>query len=65
MEEATDIEIFVQALVANLTASKDRLDDYQKAQEADPICSQLIHFCRHGWPGKHQMKGDLSQYWAI
>ena len=65
MEEATDTEIFVQALVAYLPASKNRLDDYWKAQEADPICSQLIHFCRHGWPGKHQMKGDLSWYWAM
>ncbi len=55
----------MSALVARLPASKDRLEVYRKAQEADSICSQLLHFCKQGWPNKHQIKGDLSHYWAV
>ena len=64
-EEIKETEFFVKALVAYLPASKDRLDDYRKGQEADPTCSQLIHFCKQGWPSKHQIKGDLSRYWMV
>ncbi len=63
--EGEDTEEFVSALVARLPASKDRLEVYRKAQEADSVCSQLMHFCKQGWPSKHQIKGDLSRYWAV
>ena len=38
----TDTEMFVQAIISGIPASKNYLDDYRKAQSQDRICSQLI-----------------------
>ena len=45
--------------------SADRLNMFQAAQQQDDICSQLITFCKQGWPNRSQIKGDLSQYWPV
>ena len=35
------------------------------AQEQDSICSQLIAFCKHGWPNNDQLTRDLLWYWSV
>ena len=54
----TDIEMFVQAVISGIPASKEYLDDYRKAQSQDRICSQLMEFCKSGWPSHKQPKGS-------
>ena len=59
---ADDIEFFVGTLTNSLPADKDRLQVYRQAQASDNICSNLICYCRSGWPS-HKPKGELGKYW--
>ncbi len=45
-------ELLMDACIAHLPTSKERLNHYRKAQNDDPTCSLLIGYCRGGWPGK-------------
>ena len=65
IHEDTQTELFVHALASNLPASTDRLKAFRDAQQKDSTCSQLITFCKQGWPSKSQITGDLSQYWRV
>ena len=62
--EYPDMEFLVQALVAYLPTSDGGLQKYRKAQENDPICSQVLQYCKTGWPTR-QEKGDLTAYWRV
>ena len=64
-QESAQTELFVQAITFNLPASAERLREYRAAQEQDSTCSQLIAFCKHGWPNKDQLTGDLLRYWCV
>ena len=64
-QEGAQTESFVHALTSCLPASSDRLHEYRTAQQQDSICSQLIAFCKNGWPSKAQLTGDLLQYWPV
>ena len=57
-----DTETFMQAVIAGIPASKDYLEDYRKAQSHDTVCSQLMEFCRSGWPSHRQLRGDINKY---
>ena len=59
---AEDIEFFIHTLTDSLPADKDRLNIYRQAQASDEICSNLIAYCRSGWPS-HKPKGELRKYW--
>ena len=61
----TEAEMFATAAVENLPASAQRLDTYKTAQSKDQVCSQVIHYCLHGWPSKHQISHQLKPYWII
>ena len=61
MMSAEDIELFVHTLTDSLPANKDRLNVYCQAQASDEICSNLIGYCRSGWPS-HKPKGELGKY---
>ena len=65
IHEDKQTELFVHALASNLPASADRLKAFRDAQQKDSTCSQLITFCKQGWPNKSQLTGDLSQYWRV
>lgn len=45
-----ETEHLVRTIVSQLPATKDHLEEYWKAQHGDTICSQLITFCKQGWP---------------
>ena len=59
---ADDIKFFVRTLTNSLPADKDHLQVYRQAQASDNICSNLICYCRSGWPS-HKPKGELGKYW--
>ena len=52
-----DVEVFVESVTQQLPASSNRLQVYQNAQQDDPICNQVITYCRSVWPEKHSIKG--------
>jgi len=60
-----DIELFIQTVVNQLPADKDRLNVYRQAQASDPICSKLIEYCKSGWPCQQKPKGVLGKYWMF
>ena len=45
----------MESVIAALPASNNRLQQYQDAQETDPICSSLRQYCTEGWPEKHKL----------
>ena len=63
--EDAQTEAFVHALASYLPASADRLQQFRVAQQQDSTCSQLITFCKQGWPSKSQITGDALQYWPV
>ena len=58
-----EMEFLSLAAIAALPASPHTLDRYRQAQRADPICQQLLGFCRSGWPKKHHHL--LGPYWKV
>ena len=58
------IYMFATAAVENLLASAQRLDAYKIAQSEDQVCFQVIHYCLHGLPSKHQISHH-KPYWTI
>ena len=52
----------IHTLTNSLPADKDSLNIYRQAQASDEICSNLIAYCRSGWPS-HKPKGELRKYW--
>ena len=62
-----ETEMFVQAVISHLPVSTSRLEDFCKAQKEDPTCSQLMKFCRGGWPNRnsHELSGELCRYFTV
>ena len=60
MEEI--VELAMEAPVAHLPASPNKLQEYQEAQNVDPLCSIAIKYCREGWP-KNRPDEALAPYW--
>ena len=44
----SEVELFINSITSNLPASQQRLQVYQKAQAADPICSRVTTYCKSG-----------------
>ena len=63
--EDAQTEAFVHALASYLPARADRLQQFRVAQQQDSTCSQLITFCKQGWPNKSQITGDVLRYWPV
>ena len=53
----------MEVTVDNLPASQQRLSEYSKAQEVDPVCSLISKYCRLGWPEKGKIESYLKPFW--
>ena len=62
--EESATESFVEAFISYLPANEDRLDAYRRAQQEDPICSEVMTYVMQGWPTRNKIKGDLARYWT-
>ena len=60
-----EAEIFVNAVVQNLPATEQRLEEIRRCQEADEGCKQATAFCESGWPEKHAIPGTLRPYYPV
>ena len=58
-----EAELLLAVNISDLPASRERLEEYKKAQSVDPICSVVINYCRHGWPEKHEVDTTIKPYW--
>lgn len=55
--------MFVDAVVQSLPATETRLTAIQLKQKADPICAELISYCKTEWSEKHALPPELGAYW--
>ena len=61
-----EVEAFVDGVVErSLPATEQRLNTYRCAREQDPVCQQVIEYCRTGWPRKGLVKPDIAPYWKV
>ena len=56
-------ELCMMAFISYLPASNQRLETYRRAQSEDPICQQILEYCRKGWPHKRELNPSLRGYW--
>ena len=56
-------ELAMDACVAHLPAGPERLQEYEQAQNSDPLCSMIITYCRTGWPSKTKLNEVTMPYW--
>eukprot|EP00731_Ephydatia_muelleri_P004849 Em0002g1025a len=60
----TEVEAFIDGVVKSFPATEQKLQEYIKAQDTDPVCIQVKKYCRFGWPEKHKVTGSLAVYWS-
>ena len=60
-----EVEQWVEAVVASLPATGERLREYSTAQVRDPICAEVMKYCKEGWPSRKHLKGELKPYWEL
>ena len=49
--------------ISHLPASSPTLQKYREAQKNDPLCQQLIMYCKTGWPSKREVDSSVKPYW--
>ena len=60
-----EVGAYVNLLVQTLPATETRLQQIREAQLADHICSQVMEYCRHGWPHPSQIEGPIKKYVSV
>ena len=56
------LHAFLDLVIQNLPATEERLQEIQRHQDRDPVCSQVKHYCQYGWPHKSTPKGPIKKY---
>ena len=56
-------ELCMKSTISYLPASDQRLEVYKKAQVNDATCTQILAYCRDGWPNRSQLDSTLKPYW--
>ena len=70
-----EAEVLLDTCIAHFPASQQRLEEYRKAQAADPTCSYLflpvptcstlITYCKCGWPNKNHIEMETTPFWEV
>ena len=61
-----EVEAFVEGVTRkSLPATPERLEEYRKAQEVDPICSQLREYCSSEWPPEKFIPQEIKPYYKF
>ena len=58
-----EVEGFIGGITATVPASMNMLQRYCSAQTSDPVCAQILKYCRFGWPNKHLVQSHIKPYW--
>ena len=64
-ELRAEVETFVHAVMQNLPATEQRLEEIRQAQEEDEICQQLKSYCEKGWPERYRVEGTIKPYLPV
>ena len=61
-----EVEASVEGVTRkSLPATPERLEEYRKAQEVDPICSQLREYCSSEWPPEKFFTEEIKPYYKF
>ena len=58
-----EIDLYVQHVLASLTASNTQLERIREKQEEDKVCQTLKQYCSKGWPDRTRVPDALKPYW--
>lgn len=59
-----ETQAYVDAVIDGLPASKSRLDQIKYHYNSDIVCSNILKFCREGWPEKSALDETMKLYWS-
>ncbi|KAL7881030.1 hypothetical protein SRHO_G00032840 [Serrasalmus rhombeus] len=62
-ENEAEVKVFLDAVTQSLPATEHRLNEIAAKQQADPICAQLIRYCKTEWPERHALPLELTPFW--
>lgn len=58
-----EVEAFKEYTMLHLPATDQRLQEVKTAQQKDAICTQVIAYCKEGWPPIMPSQPLLRPYW--
>ena len=65
VKQEEEIELYVENILLQLSASDERLEEIAAAQKEDPIYRKLFEYCKEGWPDMIQkLPSSLSPHWS-
>ena len=61
-----EVVTFIATVVSMLPATEQRLESYRQAQAQDTICTQVMDYCKSGWPKKQSaIPSSIVPYWTV
>uniref|UniRef100_A0A3B3HLM4 Gypsy retrotransposon integrase-like protein 1 n=1 Tax=Oryzias latipes TaxID=8090 RepID=A0A3B3HLM4_ORYLA len=64
LNNEAEVKVFVDSVVQCIPATEPRLREIQQKQHSDPVCAKVIQCCKTGWPERHMLPRELSEYWS-
>jgi hypothetical protein len=60
-----EVEEYLSSFFQSLPTSEKRLGEIKELQETDRVCSLVKQYTNHGWPPRHDVKGELKLFWQV
>ena len=60
-----ETQVFVDAVLAAIPATEERLEQIRQAQKNDAECQKLLAAVQTGWPAKQALPSSLKPYHAV
>ena len=57
-----DCALYANNVMQGLPASEHRLEEIKAQLQEDEICSQIMTYCKNGWPSNSTLKGPIKVY---
>ena len=60
-----EIQVFVDAVLAAIPATEERIEQIRQAQQKDTECQKLLEAVQTGWPAKQTLPASLKPYHSV
>ena len=65
MELEQEATAYVNSIVENFFATKQRLQEIQECQQADTTCQKIVEYCKSGRPDKGALPSDVKPFHTV